>query len=101
MHFFFVVFPPLKLHSTDAVETAESVVADALAQERECPSGGLAALLEHVKARGVQVVDVQGWKRIDEHERAKADAKGLGQPRVKLATWEQLLAVAQSEPSVS
>jgi ferredoxin--NADP+ reductase len=43
--------------------------------------------------RGVRLVVYAGWTSIDELERAAGDP--LGRPRVKLCTWDELLAAAE------
>ena len=48
--------------------------------------GDLAELLEE---RGLPYVDYEGWQAIDAHECALGEP--LGRPRVKLATWHELL----------
>jgi ferredoxin--NADP+ reductase len=77
----------------DAAETAESLLADARAGllAAEAPDETLESLL---LARGVDFVEYAGWEAIDEHERALGEPRG--RPRVKLATWDELLASARS-----
>ena len=47
---------------------------------------------------GHPVVDLEGWRRIDEYERARGEEQG--RPRVKLVRVEDLLAHAAAEVSV-
>jgi len=79
----------------DATETVERLLADLTE-----PKGGSAvdvdALLDE---RGVRRVVYAGWLAIDEVEQA-AGAK-LGRPRVKLRTWDELLAAAEGLHSAS
>ena len=44
--------------------------------------------------RGVGAVRYAGWEAIDALERARGEPQG--RPRVKLATWDELLEVARS-----
>ena len=44
--------------------------------------------------RDVQVVTYPGWEAIDALERARGEEQG--RPRVKLCTWDELLAAARS-----
>ena len=74
----------------DAVETVTSLLADARA--RTLPTPGEGPIDELVAARGLEVVDLAGWLRIDAVERERGEA--AGRPRVKLATRGELLAVA-------
>jgi ferredoxin--NADP+ reductase len=75
----------------DAAETAERLLEDAREGLLASDPGGdtLEGLLLD---RGVELVEYAGWEAIDEHER---DAGApLGRPRVKLASWEELLRLA-------
>ncbi len=76
----------------DAVETVEHVLEDARAGvlERPEPKGSLEELLVD---RGIEAVMYPGWSAIDTLERARGDEQG--RPRVKLATWDELLAAAR------
>ena len=49
--------------------------------------------------RGVQFVEYAGWEAIDRHERARGEPHG--RPRVKLATWDELLAAAPARAGVA
>jgi ferredoxin--NADP+ reductase len=76
----------------DAAETVEVLLADARA-------GRLARLddrdLEQILLeREVEIVEYDGWESIDEHERGLGSERG--RPRVKLVTWDELLATARS-----
>ena len=66
---------------------------------RDAPRKGRSA--EEVEARllerGVRLVVYAGWTSIDECERVAGEP--LGRPRVKLCTWDELLAAAGLEPS--
>ncbi len=76
----------------DATETVELLLADAregLLDRARDPCDTLDAVLEE---RGVDAVLYEGWAAIDAHERARGDEQG--RPRVKLATWDELLATA-------
>lgn len=74
-----------------AQETVQCVQADLTAgvlPRPTCHTDGLRALL---KARGVNVVDRDGWARIDGKE--VADGAVKDKPREKLTCTEQLLSV--------
>jgi ferredoxin/flavodoxin---NADP+ reductase len=75
----------------DAAETVELLLEDAgagrLAHDSE---ESLDALLGE---RGVSFVEYAGWEAIDAHERAHGE--GQGRPRVKLSSWDALLAHAR------
>ncbi len=78
----------------DASETVEALLEDArggLLPEHETSSQAVDALLAE---RGVEVVTYAGWEAIDALERARGEP--LGRPRVKLCTWEELLAAARA-----
>ena len=79
----------------DATETVELLFADADAgllpsPERPEPEAALELLAE----RGVDAVSYVGWEALDAVERDAGAARG--KPRVKLVTWEDLLAAARA-----
>jgi ferredoxin--NADP+ reductase len=75
----------------DAAETAGLLLEDARAGLLGSRGGDLEQLLAQ---RGVDFVEYTGWKAIDEHERGLGAPHG--RPRVKLVTWDELLASARS-----
>ena len=76
----------------DATETVERLLEDARAGRLE-PRAGRS--LEDVLAeRGVGAVMYSGWEAIDALERSRGEPHG--RPRIKLATWDELLAAARS-----
>ena len=50
--------------------------------------------MELLSERGADAVLYAGWEAIDAAERAAGEP--LGRPRVKLRTWDELLAAARS-----
>ena len=76
----------------DANETAERLLEDARAGLLPPRAGG--SLEELLAGRGIDAVLYAGWEAIDATERAAGEPHG--RPRVKLATWEELLAAARS-----
>jgi ferredoxin--NADP+ reductase len=78
----------------DATETVELLLEDAAAGRLESkPDASSAAVDELLSERGVHVVEYAGWAAIDEVERAAGEQSG--RPRVKLCSWDELLAAAQ------
>ena len=78
----------------DATETVELLLEDARAGRlppRDEP-GSLEALLGD---RGVDAIVYAGWEAIDAAERTAGEP--LGRPRVKLRTWDELLAAARAK----
>jgi ferredoxin--NADP+ reductase len=75
----------------DATETVELLLEDARAGRLPTRSEG--SVDDLLGARGVAVVGLDGWQRIDAAERAAGEARGC--PRVKLCTWDALLAAAR------
>jgi ferredoxin/flavodoxin---NADP+ reductase len=75
----------------DATETVELLLEDL----RDAPRKGRTVEdVERLLAdRGVVAVVYEGWTSIDEHERSAGEK--LGRPRVKLCTWDELLAAAE------
>ena len=70
----------------DAVETVDRLLEDAEAGLLPRGEGDLEDLLME---RGQPFVEYSGWEAIDEHERGLGAPHG--RPRVKLATWDELL----------
>ena len=78
----------------DATETVEHLLEDVAAGRLEPKPDASAAAVDALLAeRDVRVVEYSGWTAIDEVERA-AGEKG-GRPRVKLCSWDELLAAAE------
>jgi ferredoxin--NADP+ reductase len=75
----------------DAAETVELLLEDARAGRLPGRSGG--TIDDLLAVRGVEVVTYAGWEAIDAVERGSGEAQG--RPRVKLCSWEELLAAAQ------
>jgi ferredoxin--NADP+ reductase len=70
----------------DAAETAAHLLEDSENGVLSSGSGDLAELLD---ARGLPYIDYEGWQAIDRHEQSLGAPHG--RPRVKLATWDELL----------
>jgi ferredoxin--NADP+ reductase len=75
----------------DATETVELLLEDL----RDAPRLGRAPeeIEQLLVDRGVKPVVYEGWTSIDELERAAGEKHG--RPRVKLCTWDELLAAAE------
>jgi ferredoxin--NADP+ reductase len=82
----------------DATETVEHLLEDARAG-RLTPPTAEDTLDDLLASRGVEVVTYDGWERIDAVERASGERQG--RPRVKLCTWDELLATARSSSQLS
>ena len=76
----------------DATETVERLLEDARAEALPPREGG--SLEELLADRGVEAVLYEGWQSIDAAERAAGEPHG--RPRVKLVTWDDLLAAARA-----
>ena len=76
----------------DANETVDLLLEDARAGRLPSPEadGTLEALLAE---RGVGAVMYAGWEAIDALERSRGEPQG--RPRIKLCTWDELLAAAR------
>jgi len=84
----------------DAAETVETLLEDVAAGRiQPRPDASAVAVDALLAERGVQVVEYDGWMAIDEAERAAGERSG--RPRVKLCSWEELLAAAESVASGS
>jgi ferredoxin--NADP+ reductase len=75
----------------DATETVELLLEDARAGR--LPAREVEDLARVLVDRGVQVVSYEGWSAIDVAERSRGEP--LGRPRVKLCSWDELLAAAR------
>ena len=76
----------------DATETVDRLLEDARAGRLPPRSGQ--AVEDLLADRGVLTVMYPGWEAIDLHERSRGE--GAGRPRIKLTTWDELLAAAGS-----
>jgi ferredoxin/flavodoxin---NADP+ reductase len=80
----------------DATETVELFLEDARAGR--LPERAAGSVDELLAERGTQVVTHAGWEAIDAIERARGEAEG--RPRVKLCSWDELLAAAKTTSAV-
>jgi ferredoxin--NADP+ reductase len=78
----------------DATETVDALLADA--RDGLLTANGRTAddVDRFLADRGVDVVTHAGWEAIDALERSRGEP--LGRPRVKLCSWDELLAAARS-----
>jgi ferredoxin--NADP+ reductase len=78
----------------DATETVEALLDDAAAGRLEPkPDANAAAVDALLAEREVRVVEYAGWTAIDEIELAAGEKSG--RPRIKLCSWDDLLAAAE------
>jgi ferredoxin--NADP+ reductase len=75
----------------DATETVERFLEDA--RDGRLPGRADGTIDELLAARAVDAVMYPGWEAIDAIERAHGEKQG--RPRVKLASWDELLAAAR------
>ena len=78
----------------DATETVELLLEDARAGRLARKARGPEAALDLLADRGAEVVLYAGWEAIDADERARGEPHG--RPRLKLCSWEELLAAARA-----
>jgi ferredoxin--NADP+ reductase len=84
----------------DATETVELLLEDAAAGGLDPkPHATAVAVDALLDERGVRVVEYAGWMAIDGMERAAGEK--VGRPRVKLCSWDELLATAERVASGS
>jgi ferredoxin/flavodoxin---NADP+ reductase len=78
----------------DATETVDLLLEDD--REGRLPNKGRTAddVDGFLDERGTRRVVYSGWSAIDAHERSAGEP--LGRPRVKLCTWDELLAAAET-----
>ena len=77
----------------DATETVEALLKDAEAGLIGGTSGSAEAVEALLAERGAEAVIYSGWEAIDAVERAAGEPHG--RPRVKLTSWDDLLAAAR------
>jgi ferredoxin--NADP+ reductase len=84
----------------DATETVALLLEDARAGllRRGDPSAEAEAVDRLLEARGVEPVTYVGWESIDADERGRGEPHG--RPRVKLTSWEELLAAARGAAGI-
>jgi ferredoxin--NADP+ reductase len=78
----------------DATETVQLLLEDAREGRVPRVDKTTADVDELLDERGIRHVVYEGWSSIDAHERAAGEK--LGRPRVKLCTWDELLATAET-----
>lgn len=76
-----------------ARETVERLVEDHRAGDLPQPRGDGTTLQSLLAARHPEALSADAWRRIDHHE--VQAGRPAGRPRVKLASWPELLTVAQ------
>ena len=79
----------------DATETIELLLEDARAGllPRGDPAATAESVDELLASRGVEYVTYAGWEAIDAEERARGEPQG--RPRIKLDSWDELVATAR------
>ncbi len=77
----------------DATETVALLLEDARAGL--LPARGEGTLEELLEARGVEAVMYAGWDAIDQAEKTAGEPHG--RPRIKLCSWDELLAAARTK----
>lgn len=83
----------------DAKETVSSIIDDARTRKLQptaSASAGATEIDSLLRSRGLQIVDTDGWRRIEAAENAAGQHKG--KPREKFVDVNQMLAVAGQTP---
>ena len=78
----------------DATETIASLLGDAESGRLDWSGARADAVVELLQERGAEPVVYAGWEAIDALERSRGEPHG--RPRVKLCSWDDLLAAARS-----
>jgi ferredoxin/flavodoxin---NADP+ reductase len=79
----------------DATETVARLLEDAESGRLRPADGGADAIVELLEERGAEPVVYAGWEAIDALERSRGEPHG--RPRVKLCSWDELLAAARPD----
>ena len=77
-----------------AADTVRTIVADLAARPGPTRTPDPDAIETWLRQRQPELVDLEGWAAIDAAERRAGEP--LGRPRVKLSTWDELLAIART-----
>src|SRR5918996_1650308 len=77
----------------DATETVDRLLEDVRAGRLAAQAGSSMSLEELLAERRVEAVVYAGWEAIDVVERGRGEPQG--RPRIKLCTWDELLAAAR------
>jgi ferredoxin/flavodoxin---NADP+ reductase len=77
----------------DATETVDQLLEDARAGRLPNTSAPPESVLALLEERGVEVVAYGGWEAIDSLERGRGEPHG--RPRIKLCSWDELIAAAR------
>jgi len=77
-----------------AADTVRTIVADLAAQPGPSRTPDPDSIETWLRQRQPELVDLEGWAAIDAAERRAGEP--LGRPRVKLSTWDELLATART-----
>ncbi|MEX1357215.1 MAG: FAD-dependent oxidoreductase [Gaiellaceae bacterium] len=78
----------------DATETVQLLLEDAREGRLERADASAEAIVDLLAEHGAQPVVYAGWEAIDALERSRGEPHG--RPRVKLCTWDELLAAART-----
>lgn len=76
----------------DSIETVGQLLSD-LAERSPSQRQGLAGLRTLLESRGVRIVDIEGWARIDAAEAERGKARG--KPREKFTRIDQMLSALE------
>jgi ferredoxin--NADP+ reductase len=82
----------------DAQETTRLLLEDHAAGLLPTPAHDPDELIAHLRGRGTAIVEYEGWRAIDEHERAAGEP--YSRPRVKLVRHAHLLERAAAQSSL-
>ena len=79
--------------TAEQVDASKTVRVPGVLREGRLPGGSGEDLLDLLVARGAEPVLYAGWEAIDAAEKAAGEPHG--RPRVKLCSWDDLLAAAR------
>lgn len=74
-----------------AIETATALIDDYYEGRLADPAGDTQSFDTLLAERGVAIVDLVAWKRLDSHERA--EGKAIGRPRVKVSDRDEQIRI--------
>lgn len=76
---------------SDAKETIDNLLHD-LDKLKPAELGSPAAVLEHLSGKGVEFTTIEGWEKLDNHERSLGEAQG--RERIKVVPRDEMIQIS-------
>lgn len=76
---------------SDAKDTIDNLLQD-LDKLKPAELGSTAAVLEHLSGKGVEFTTIEGWEKLDNHERSLGEAQG--RERIKVVPRDEMIQIS-------